>query len=534
MKKLLKIYKSLTPLFLLRGVLCIVNAYLAGSAVTESLRMIVNAVFSADEHGLTRSISEFIVLSALVIVSRIILNITAYKCNKEGNKLLERSLLQNWSLVRYRSFYQRNDINAQIQKNTQVGSVDFLDFIFSVFYDIALLVSSIIYAMTIDQNVAIICIILMILILTLSMPLTKKLDVLSVEYYKRKNVVYARTVECIENVEVARFLGYSLAHKAYHNSTDSFLEIDRQANRIMALASSIRYGGKLITFFMAAFIGGILMLRGQMRMDQVVALILIMPIIAGAFLSFAFHNAKWKNLKAGVENLKSILEMDLYQDGKMFSERITKLKVKDVFFSYGTKRVLSNINFTLHSNMFVTIMGSSGSGKSTLAKLLLNLLPLEEGRIKWNDCNLEEIDRMDLWKHVGYMEQTPSVLSDSVRENILMSKDYDMDRFYTALCKADLLQWFQERAEDTIDETKISSGELQKICFARLFYQDYDCVILDEATSALDTQSEKKIIQSLMEYAHEGHIVIAITHSEQMKAASDLSLRICNGRMLFC
>ena len=65
MKKLLKIYESLIPLFLLRGVLCIVNAYLAGSAVTESLRMIVNAIFSADEHDLTHSISEFIVLSAL-------------------------------------------------------------------------------------------------------------------------------------------------------------------------------------------------------------------------------------------------------------------------------------------------------------------------------------------------------------------------------------------------------------------------------------------------------------------------------------
>lgn len=67
----------------------------------------------------------------------------------------------------------------------------------------------------------------------------------------------------------------------------------------------------------------------------------------------------------------------------------------------------------------------------------------------------------------------------------------------------------------------LSSGELQKVCFARLFYQDKDIWMLDEATSAMDEKSERRIVQILQQKQKEGKLILTVAHREAfLKAAS--------------
>ena len=84
-----------------------------------------------------------------------------------------------------------------------------------------------------------------------------------------------------------------------------------------------------------------------------------------------------------------------------------------------------DVSFTLLRGSFTVITGRIGSGKSTLLQLLLGLLPLDRGEIRWNGRLVEDPATFLLPPRCGYTPQVPRLFSETLRENVLLGRADD-------------------------------------------------------------------------------------------------------------
>ena len=171
----------------------------------------------------------------------------------------------------------------------------------------------------------------------------------------------------------------------------------------------------------------------------------------------------------------------------------------------------------------IAIVGYNGAGKTTLVKLLIRLYDVHKGQVLINDKNIKEYMVKSLRSRIAFLGQDFKIYSFTVAENILMRPmNGEEDRLIveTALKSVGLydkvMSWprgIQTYVTCEFDETGeyLSGGEAQKLALARIYAQNYDCIILDESTSALDPISEDEIIQTIFKI-FENKTIIMISH----------------------
>lgn len=143
--------------------------------------------------------------------------------------------------------------------------------------------------------------------------------------------------------------------------------------------------------------------------------------------------------------------------------------------------------------------------RSTLIRILAGELPLQEGTLMLGEKRITGEMSCDFSGSVEYMAQIPVVIDGTVRENILMGKPMDQEKFKRAVKNAgleNLLRKFSNGDQTRISPDTLSSGEKQKIAIARVFYQEKPVWIFDEPTSALDPAAMTIVLRGMEEYAN--------------------------------
>ena len=165
----------------------------------------------------------------------------------------------------------------------------------------------------------------------------------------------------------------------------------------------------------------------------------------------------------------------------------------------------------------VALVGESGSGKTTLAKLLLKYYLPEEGKILYDDYNIEDISLEHLRGRIGYVPQDIFLFSGTVKENIAFGqRNISMEKIIQASRKAKAHQFINDlplRYDTMVGErgSNLSGGQRQRIAIARAILKEPDVLILDEATSNLDAATEKAI-HNTIENISKGLSTIIIAH----------------------
>ena len=179
---------------------------------------------------------------------------------------------------------------------------------------------------------------------------------------------------------------------------------------------------------------------------------------------------------------------------------------KRVSFRYPESEVmvLQDIDLRVMSGEKLAIVGENGSGKTTLIKLLCRLYKPTSGQILLNGVNIWNYPYEEYISKIATVFQDFSLFAFSIAENVAASKEYDEDRVYEALCRADMQKKIDKLSkgirqaishdyeEDGMD---LSGGEAQKVAIARAIYKAAPIVILDEPTAALDPYAEKEIYE---------------------------------------
>ncbi len=180
------------------------------------------------------------------------------------------------------------------------------------------------------------------------------------------------------------------------------------------------------------------------------------------------------------------------------------IEIENVTFRYGSRQpVLKNVSLTVKQGEKVAIVGESGGGKTTLAKLILGLWTPEEGNIRINGFNIEEVNKKLLRRDIAYVPQNVELFSGTIEENIKLGKrDATYEEIKTACKKAgcaDFIEKLPAKYSTYLEEAgaNLSGGERQRLALARAIIKKPKILILDEATSNLDFISEAQIYETL-------------------------------------
>lgn len=181
-----------------------------------------------------------------------------------------------------------------------------------------------------------------------------------------------------------------------------------------------------------------------------------------------------------------------------------EIEFKNVSFKYPNTEsyALKNINIKINNGEHLAVVGRNGSGKTTFIKLMCRLYDATDGEILINGINIKEYSKESVISLYSVVFQDFKIFSTTLAQNISANEEYDKERLYDALDKANIKDRVlaMENKENTylykdIDETgvEISGGEAQKLALARALYKDSPVVILDDPTAALDPVAENEI-----------------------------------------
>lgn len=214
------------------------------------------------------------------------------------------------------------------------------------------------------------------------------------------------------------------------------------------------------------------------------------------------------------------------------------LSLQDVEYHYANseKIVLKKVNADFEKGKLYAIMGRSGAGKSTMLSVLAGLDVASSGKILYKDTDIRNIDR-DKYraKDIGVIFQAYNLLQNaSAAQNITLSMSISDMKIKNKKEKAyEILKQVgidKESANRKI--LKLSGGEQQRVGIARAISHNPDIVIADEPTGNLDYDTEQKVMQILIDLAHNSEkCVIMVTHSKEVAAYADIVYNLQNGKL---
>lgn len=195
------------------------------------------------------------------------------------------------------------------------------------------------------------------------------------------------------------------------------------------------------------------------------------------------------------------------------------IEMAHVSFSYGEEPVLKDIHCQILPGSFLGVIGPNGGGKSTLLKLILGLLPIQQGTIKIFDIPRQNFRE---WEKIGYVSQKanafnrgfPATVYEIVRSGLV--KKTGMFRFFPQDTKEKVLEALQAVDMEAFWRRNIgelSGGQQQRVFIARAIVTNPQILILDEPTVGVDSRQVESFMELLKKLNREqGMTVLLVSH----------------------
>lgn len=209
-----------------------------------------------------------------------------------------------------------------------------------------------------------------------------------------------------------------------------------------------------------------------------------------------------------------------------------------VDFGYNDdKLVLHDIQMYAMPGQKIAFVGSTGAGKTTITNLINRFYDIQDGKIRYDDININKIKKADLRRSLGMVLQDTHLFTGTVMDNIRFGRLDATDEECIAAAQLANADAFIRRLPDGYntmlkgDGGNLSQGQRQLLAIARAAVADPPVLILDEATSSIDTRTEQ-LVQQGMDALMTGRTTFVIAHRLSTVRNADCIMVLEQGRII--
>ena len=357
----------------------------------------------------------------------------------------------------------------------------------------------------------------------------------------QKNATLIEGLNGIETIKTLRMEG--AMQSRWERSTAYISEWSIRSKFISSSATNICLFIQQTSIVIVIIYGVYLIGAGEVTMGGLIATVLltaraISPVSQATNLSTRFYHAK-----AAYGSLNSIMNQPVERQNNTDYLNLEKIKgditFEDVSFTYPNEKesVLKNINIKINEGERVGFLGKVGSGKSTIFKLILKLYDPDQGMIKFDGLDSNQINIDELRKHIGYIDQNPNLFFGTLKDNIVSGFPEASDEQMLAVSKLSGVDAFASRHplgySMQVGEhgEKLSVGQRQSVAIARALIGQSPILLLDEPTSALDKANENLLKNNLLKSTSKKTLLL-ITHRTSMLDIVDRIIVVEGGKVV--
>lgn len=324
-------------------------------------------------------------------------------------------------------------------------------------------------------------------------------------------------VETLEGIETIKVYSQEEQRldkggKVFGKWQSAILALGNMENSQMALKTIINSVGEIVILG----VGAAEVINSNITIGELMALNMLVGFLITPLRNIIDLQPQFHAAKIAMERLESIFEIQIEDKEGSEIEKIQKIGLQEVSFSYtGKENILKGVNMEIKEGESIAIIGSSGSGKTTIAKLLIKLYTPDSGHITLNGIDSRKLSVRELRQKIVYVSQEDFMFNGSIKENLTLNKEIVFDEILEISKLVGIHEFvshYPQQYDTYIEErgNNLSKGQKQKIAIGRALLMKPEVLILDEATSNMDSESEDTILTALETL--ETLILIVITH----------------------
>jgi ATP-binding cassette, subfamily B, bacterial len=354
--------------------------------------------------------------------------------------------------------------------------------------------------------------------------LSKKIKSIQKNIVKETTALAGTTTESLRNIELVKSLGLTEQEvKRLNNNTYKILGLELRKVKSIRMISFVQ--GTLVNFLrqVISFTLLLLIFRDHLTPGEFITLQFYGFFIFGPMQEIGNIIISYREAEASINNFHNVMQkkVEVKPLNPTKVGMIEELEFANISFKHQTAqyKALDNISFDVKKGETIAFVGPSGAGKSTLVKLLVGLYRPQEGHIKYNGIDSDDMDFDELRNQIGFVTQDTQLFAGTIKENLSFvnpsaTDDELIDAMYKASCQ-NLLSRAEKGIETMIGEggLKLSGGEKQRLSIARALLRRPHLLIFDEATSSLDSITEEEITNTIRKISDEKEqISVLIAH----------------------
>lgn len=343
-----------------------------------------------------------------------------------------------------------------------------------------------------------------------------------------------------------------LVIKAFNKEEDSIAAFDETNETLYKSARKSQFLSGIMMPLMSfvgnlgyvgvAICGGFLAIKGRIGIGDIQAFIQYVRNLTEPMQEIAQVINQVQSMTAAAERVFEFLdeaeEIECKETLKIGESLKGSVDFEHIRFGYNkSEPVIKDFTANMLPGQKIAIVGPTGAGKTTIVKLLMRFYDVDSGVIKLDGVDISKIDRHELRKHFGMVNQDVWLFKGSIMENIRYGRlDASDDEVIEAAKAAHADKFIRTlpggyQMELNEDATNVSQGQKQLLTIARAILADKRIMILDEATSSVDTRTEL-LIQKAMDNLMQGRTSFIIAHRLSTIKNADLILVMKNGDII--
>ena len=317
-----------------------------------------------------------------------------------------------------------------------------------------------------------------------------------------------------------------------------------EADCAFTLANSV---GQLLAWFMQFIgvgLGIVLVIKGEIMIGTVIAAQAFAGDLALPIQNIIININSIRSVKDIVKKLETFTdaystetetdsENNKPDDNTKIlhnTNRAYDIEFDSISLKIGEKTIVDNFSFKFESGKKYLVVGVNGSGKSSVFKILKKWYNNCSGNIFINGVPISCYSNKELSGIVSYLNESVSLFSGSLKDNITLFKDYNNEDFQNAISGAHIQIDINREIAD--EGRNISSGEQRRVEIARSLLQSSQIIIFDEVVSTLDIETAYEIEKSALELSDKTVIFISHNFSGKLIQKYDGIIVMSAGRIV--